>query len=695
MSSSEDYQAKIAEIETISDDQVKSPIMPINYAQFYNHKISERSFAMYKQLMSLILLMFISLYSQAQDNRIIGNKLYHSPDSSLNLQASIDMLKNGDTLLIAKGEYLSEKQLIIENKNNITLVFNQESNILCNNIYETVFRIQNSSNITIKNGTFKHINFNNDFYCTGDVFYIDKASSITLEDCDINGCGSVGISAYESNDITLTKCKIHDNSEGAFNFSSECKNININYCNMFSNGRTKNNILFVDWGKQAKVNIIEYELPNKCVNTLDTISTAEVIRYDLKDDFDASYSGPEVLELIKPMDIEIPDFFTNYPFQSFYFLNYVNDQTIPSLNIKNILCGCLDNNDPILTNFFTFPGLESFNEKYKNWDEFEAKILQKEVIDSLTVSYTRFVNSFNRLFDPQQLMTIRLKIPEETVWIDIVPYNKGVTYIKIDKSCYDFDNEIIRIPTLFREKPEERISNYLDMYVNRFRRSFPMIIEKHIPIKDAKIIFGGPENTYVETIVDIIPYSTFFKHDYYRYACSAFDIVRIKKNFYRENQWDADTKCFVLPPVYQIVMESTDKQPLGNITNYQMIYIPSMEKYIDIDSLKVNIRPSFSNYIGFYKSDNLSIRLSLDANKKSNCTLFETHDNGKKSEIKLFNPKIVQGNLKYTGSTSAEITPDIVAIIFVKYGNIQGIMVKINDNSPLGRQIFFEKLKEK
>ena len=437
--------------------------------------------------------MLISLSVQAQESQIIGSKLYHSPDTSKNLQASIDILKNGDTLIVAKGEYLSEKQILIDNKNNVTLVFNQESNILCSDMFETVITIQNSSNIAIKNGTYKHVNFDQETYCTGSVFYIYKSSAITLDNCDINGCGSVGVSAYASNDITLTKCKIHDNSEGAFNFTSECKNININYCNIFNNGRTGQNITFVDWGKQAKANILEYETPDECTSALDTISTAEVIRYDLKDDFDASYGGPEVLELIKPTDKEIPDFLRTNPFQSFYFLYHFSVQEMPSLNIKNILCGCFDTNDPILTNFFILPGLERFNEKYKNWDEFDAKIIQKEVIDSLTSNYTRFVDSFDKLFDPKRLLTIRLKVPDETIWIDSESYSKGVTYIKIDKSCYDFDNEVIKIPILLNEG-NEIITNYLDMYINK--GFFPNIIEKHVPITDAKKIFGGPENTY-------------------------------------------------------------------------------------------------------------------------------------------------------------------------------------------------------
>jgi parallel beta-helix repeat protein len=48
--------------------------------------------------------------------------------------------------------------------------------------------------------------------CTGNVFALDMGENITLENCDINGCGAIGVYIFGTTNVTLKNNFIHDNT---------------------------------------------------------------------------------------------------------------------------------------------------------------------------------------------------------------------------------------------------------------------------------------------------------------------------------------------------------------------------------------------------------------------------------------------------------------------------------------------------
>jgi hypothetical protein len=178
-----------------------------------------------------------------------------------NFQTVLDTIKSGSTVYIRTGEFSSNVSYKLTDKKNIRLVFEKNASLYCLSRTENVFDIKNCENVTMINGTFKHIIEKNEV-CKGYVFNISNSSNIVLFNCNINGSGSIGINCSDVNSLNVLMCYIHDNSSAAYEFCSINKQIYLSSNKLENNGPTGDQ-KFASWCEVPHSEIHEKELTSE------------------------------------------------------------------------------------------------------------------------------------------------------------------------------------------------------------------------------------------------------------------------------------------------------------------------------------------------------------------------------------------------------------------------------------------------
>ena len=125
--------------------------------------------------------------------------------------------QNNVHVIIDAGTYYSENEIWISGEN-IIIEGNGLVHIFCTELYSNIMWVC-GNNIIVKNLHMKH--FKPGEYetqnCSGRVIGFDGADNITIENCDLNGCGLAGLHDNMGNTNILVKdCYIHNNSLGAY-----------------------------------------------------------------------------------------------------------------------------------------------------------------------------------------------------------------------------------------------------------------------------------------------------------------------------------------------------------------------------------------------------------------------------------------------------------------------------------------------
>lgn len=123
--------------------------------------------------------------------------------------------REGDTIKIASGTYEIDAALNLWGVENLVLMGEDDVEIVCMNKEDNVLWIVNSQNVKIKNIKARHADPPAGVFCTGNVIAVDGCRHIVIEDCDLNGCGSIGVYAVITENLTLKRNHIHNNSSYA------------------------------------------------------------------------------------------------------------------------------------------------------------------------------------------------------------------------------------------------------------------------------------------------------------------------------------------------------------------------------------------------------------------------------------------------------------------------------------------------
>jgi len=98
----------------------------------------------------------------------------------------------------------------------MTVLFESGSKILLDDVMQHVVDIKDCEGIDIYGGYFSHIEPLGTQDCHGSVFVLVHSSRISINYCEVMGCGSIGFLVSSCSHLEITNCKISENSLSAF-----------------------------------------------------------------------------------------------------------------------------------------------------------------------------------------------------------------------------------------------------------------------------------------------------------------------------------------------------------------------------------------------------------------------------------------------------------------------------------------------
>lgn len=126
------------------------------------------------------------------------------------------------------NEEFDGPELIIQNVTNLTVRGSGEERtdkvLSCVPRYADVLTFENCSNIYVTHITLGHTQ--EPSQCAGGVLHFINSQDILVEDCDLYGCGTLGVDADNSLNIQVINNLIHDCSYGGVQFSN-CQNVRV------------------------------------------------------------------------------------------------------------------------------------------------------------------------------------------------------------------------------------------------------------------------------------------------------------------------------------------------------------------------------------------------------------------------------------------------------------------------------------
>lgn len=136
----------------------------------------------------------------------------HSRNSRRTLQEALDMLEDGDSLIIKQGIYVQRSRLYLDGLSNISIRGEGEVWIICSDVYDDVFRINDCGPVVLENLKMRHQEPLEQYECHGSVVSAMDVSGLIINGCELNGCGAVGVYASSCEALEITNCFIHNNS---------------------------------------------------------------------------------------------------------------------------------------------------------------------------------------------------------------------------------------------------------------------------------------------------------------------------------------------------------------------------------------------------------------------------------------------------------------------------------------------------
>ena len=137
------------------------------------------------------------------------------PPSDIDLQSLIDRTPDGGTVRVPKARFVLKRGLVVENRRNLHLECEPGSQILVDDIGADVIEIAGSEGIRISGAFFRHLKPLKGYECHGDVVKLRNSTDVMIENSELDGCGAIGLSAWQSNNLTVRNCLIAHNSLGS------------------------------------------------------------------------------------------------------------------------------------------------------------------------------------------------------------------------------------------------------------------------------------------------------------------------------------------------------------------------------------------------------------------------------------------------------------------------------------------------
>ncbi|MDC0202007.1 right-handed parallel beta-helix repeat-containing protein [Flavobacteriales bacterium] len=154
--------------------------------------------------------------------------------SQIDLQKLIDNTLDDNIIQFPEGRYLIDSPLEINGRSDLMIVGIGKCEILLTDLWDDVLKINNSNNITIHNLHLSHFKPLEEYQCNGGVIDVTDSRKIHISRCELEGSGTIGVTASKVNDLIISYCYVHDNTFNAFYFT-DSKDILIHHCTIKDN----------------------------------------------------------------------------------------------------------------------------------------------------------------------------------------------------------------------------------------------------------------------------------------------------------------------------------------------------------------------------------------------------------------------------------------------------------------------------
>lgn len=159
-----------------------------------------------------------------------------------------DILENApdnSNVIVGEGTYKTEDSISLKGKKNISVTGEGEVWIICGRIDRKVIALKDCSGMLLKNIKACHRIEDSSYKVpensldrrNGSVADVEDCEGITFENCELEGCGVVGVYSVNSGSIELRECYLHHNSWRAFAFhnTSGVSDVVIKDCRIVNN----------------------------------------------------------------------------------------------------------------------------------------------------------------------------------------------------------------------------------------------------------------------------------------------------------------------------------------------------------------------------------------------------------------------------------------------------------------------------
>lgn len=145
-----------------------------------------------------------------------------TPQTAQQLPKILQTASPNSKIQLAPGIYRFNKGLVMASKHHLVFegIGNGAAWIIIKSTYDNVLSIMNSRDITIRNIRMRHEQPPAGQSCRGAVVNLRRAQRIWIDKTELNGSGAIGVMAWGSNNVVVTRSHIHKNSYAAFQFSS-------------------------------------------------------------------------------------------------------------------------------------------------------------------------------------------------------------------------------------------------------------------------------------------------------------------------------------------------------------------------------------------------------------------------------------------------------------------------------------------
>ena len=171
-----------------------------------------RGYAWHVRKLFLLLFAFASIGLVAETLRV-------SPQGKLRLQSAIDAARDGDTIILSGGTYVSAVPVAVSGRTGLTLRAEGVVWLVCKDLYADVLTVTDCADLRIEGIRARHEVKLAEYECEGSVISARSVRGLLVRGCELAGSGAVGIDLSDCEDVEVNGCYLHDNSLAALSLS--------------------------------------------------------------------------------------------------------------------------------------------------------------------------------------------------------------------------------------------------------------------------------------------------------------------------------------------------------------------------------------------------------------------------------------------------------------------------------------------